>query len=307
MNKIIVVGSLSLDLVLRVARIPSLGETIIAQDFAKYPGGKGNNQAIAASRSQAITIMIGNIGQDEYGQMLKQSLIDNNVNTEFLYEDSSSGTGLAFITINADADNSIVIAPRSNSNLTPALIAKSKLAFTENYLLMLQLETPIEASIYAAQLARQQKQLVLLNPAPAPASGQLPRELMELVDFFLPNQSEAFLLTGIAVKDVESAKLAALNLLKLGPKNIIITMGDLGVFALTYQQEEIFIPAFKVKTIDTTAAGDAFCGAFAACYLRNSDLILALKYASAAGALATTKSGAVPSLPEASDILQLLS
>ncbi len=303
-TKIIVVGSLSQDMVLCVNYLPTPGETIIASDFKIGLGGKGNNQAIAASRSGVSTYFIGNIGSDEAGKLLKQSLIANCVHTECLYTDSNYGTGLAFITITPDGNNSIIIAPQANNNLKPELIEKSSYIFSGRYILLLQLETPIETSLTAAKIAFSQKQPIILNPAPA--AKQLPKELLEIVDFFIPNQSETQILTGIEVTDFNSAKIAAQKLKSLGPKNIIITMGDIGVYALTDDNQEIIKTAYKVSAIDTVAAGDAFCGAFAAHYSQYNSIEPAIDYASCAGALATTKTGAVDSLPYKSEILDYL-
>jgi len=305
-NQVVVVGSLSQDIVVSTPRLPVKGETIRGSDFGMFAGGKGNNQAMAAGRAGAKVTMIGRVGADAFGEMLIDTLKKNNVDASHMVQDKEAGTGIAMITVDADGDNSIIIAQRANLNLCDKDIEKADDVFSASKILLMQLEVPNEADAFAAKLARKHGTFVALNPAPAPVDGKLPKELLENVDAIIPNQTEAELMTGVKVTDEKSAVAAAQELKKLGPKNIIITLGELGALLVEDGKEPAMIASYKVKAIDTTAAGDAFCGAMAAAYAAGETLANAVKFGCAAGALATTKMGAEPSLPNKEEIEKLV-
>lgn len=305
-DQVIVVGSLSQDIVVSTPRLPVKGETIRGSNFGMFAGGKGNNQAMAAGRAGAKVAMVGRVGADSFGDMLIQTLKKNNVDASHMVQDKEAGTGIAMITVDGDGDNSIIIAQRANLNLCDKDIEKAESVFSQSKILLMQLEVPTEADTFAAKLAHKHGTLVALNPAPAPVDGKLPKELLENVDVIIPNQTEAELMTGIKVVDEKSAQAAADELRKLGPKNIIITLGELGALLSEEGKEAVLIPSYKVNAIDTTAAGDAFCGAMAAAYAGGESLVNAVKFGCAAGALATTKMGAEPSLPTKEEIEKLL-
>lgn len=305
-DQVIVVGSLSQDIVVSTPRLPVKGETIRGSNFGMFAGGKGNNQAMAAGRAGAKVSMVGRVGADSFGDMLIETLRKNNVDASHMVQDKNAGTGIAMITVDSDGDNSIIIAQRANLNLCNEDIDKAETVVSQSKILLMQLEVPTEADAFAARLARKHGTFVALNPAPAPADGKLPKELMENVDLLIPNQTEAELMTGIKVVDEKSALAAAEELKKLGPKNIIITLGELGALLAEENKAPLMIPSYKVNAIDTTAAGDAFCGALAAAYAGGDSLVNAVRFGCAAGALATTKMGAEPSLPSKLEIEKLL-
>lgn len=303
---ITVVGSLSLDLVVQTPRRPGKGETISGTNFATFVGGKGNNQALAAARAGAAVRMVGRVGKDAYGEQIARTLAETGVDTSCLYRDTEIGTGIANIWVDPAGDNSIVIVPQANSRLSPEDVNRAASSITGAAIVLLQMEIPLETTIAAARLAHQAGVIVALNPAPAPPGG-VPVELLKVVDLLIPNETEAQLLCGMPITDQKSAVQAAEQLQKLGPKRVIITLGSQGALLLDESSEARLVPSFPVKAVDTTAAGDAFCGALAAALARGESLKEATVYGCAAGAMATTKPGAEPSLPTSAQIAELLS
>ncbi len=305
MGKVVVVGSLSQDLVANAPRFPLKGETLRGTEFGMFAGGKGNNQAMSAARAGANVSMVGRVGADSFGEMLIQTLNNNSVDSQFVFKDNEVGTGIAHITVNGDGENAIVIIQQANLRLCAADVETARATISEADVLLMQLEVPVETDIAAAKLARASGTIVALNPAPAPEQGSLPAELMSSVDIFIPNQTETQQMTGIVVTNIDSAREAATKLRLAGPDTVIITMGEQGAFVHNDQISEL-IPSFEVKAIDTTAAGDAFCGALAAALARGEELRAAVRWGCAAGALATTKMGAEPSLPSDDEIKRLV-
>ncbi len=305
MSKIAVVGSLSYDLVMQVPRRPQVGETIIGTAFNTFVGGKGNNQALAAARSGADVVFVGKVGKDNFGDQIANKLTETGVNIEFLFRDNEVSTGIADILVDANGDNSISIAPQANARLSTADIDTAKSAIANCKLMLMQLEIPIATVQHAAKLGKELGLMVVLNPAPAPSEG-LPDELLKLVDLIIPNQTEAELLTGIKVVDILSAIDAAKALQNKGINKVIITMGEMGALLVCGDNTAHVCPAFEVEVKDTTAAGDAFCGALLAALAKGHELEMAMNYACAAGALATTKLGAEPSLPAASEVNKMV-
>ena len=305
-TRVVVVGSLSVDFVMRVPYRPQKGETVAGFDFNTFVGGKGNNQALAAAKAGAPVIMVGRVGADEYGERIAANLRDYGVNTQYLIHDRDAGTGIANIYVDPEGDNSIIIVTRANSNVCHEDVVAASTAIAESSILLLQLEIPIAAVVSAAQVARKAGLTVILNPAPAPPDGKLPAELLQCVDIIAPNQTEAELLTGVKVTDAESAGRAAAKLKESGVGNVIITMGEAGAFMCDSLGATEMLPSFSVKAVDTTAAGDAFCGALAAALLQDHHLPQAIRRGCAAGALACTKHGAAPSLPSQAEIHELM-
>jgi len=296
MPDIIVIGSMNADLAVRVSRFPQPGETISGEDLQIIPGGKGANQAVAAARQGASVAMIGRVGNDSFGPALLRNLEQNNVDASHVQTDAHSATGTAIIVVDANGQNSIVLSPGGNGNVSPADL--DDVAFPAYKLLLLQLEIPIEAVLSAARRAKESGLRVLLNPAPA---RPLPEELISLPDFLLPNESELSLLTGQPVHDRTSAERAATTLLERGAQNLIVTLGANGALIVNRGMTK-HVPAFKVDVIDTTAAGDAFIGGFSSALLQNKPLEEAVRYGCACGALAATKFGAQPSLPTREEV-----
>lgn len=308
-RRMVVFGSLSQDFVVNVPRLPAKGETIRGTDFGMFAGGKGNNQAMAAARAGGDlveVVMVGRVGADQFGDMLIETLKKNNVDTKFVSKDETVGTGIALITVDAAGDNNIVIAQRSNLALSANDAENARSVFDGAVTLMLQLEVPFEANIAAAKLAREYGHMVHLNPAPAPVDGVIPDELWELVDVVTPNQTEVALLSGMEVTDLHTGVAAAQKLKDKGPKVIILTMGSEGCVLLQCDNPSEIYKPYSVNSVDATAAGDAFCGALAAGWTQGLVLEKALERACAAGALATTKMGAEPSLPTKEEIEELM-
>jgi len=296
MPDILVVGSLNADLVVRAPRFPQPGETISGSDLQIIPGGKGANQAVAAARQGTSVSMLGRVGNDSFGPELINNLKQNNVDTSHVQIDSQAATGTAIIVVDANGQNSIVLSPGGNGQVSPADV--NAVSFADYKLLLLQLEIPIEAVTAAAQRAKQSGLRVLLNPAPA---RSLPDELISLSDFILPNETELNLLTNQPVQDISSAEKAAKTLLERGAQNVIVTLGANGALIVSSKQVT-HVNTYKVEVVDTTAAGDAFIGGFASALLRNKSLEEAVRYGCACGALATTKFGAQPSLPTQAEV-----
>jgi ribokinase len=295
MPNILVAGSLNTDLVVRTPRFPQPGETISGEDLRVIPGGKGANQAVAAARHGAQVSMLGRVGSDGFGDFLLENLKSNGVDSRYVRRDDAS-TGTAIIVVDSSGQNSIVLSPGANGQVT--LQDMQDASFSDFKLLLLQLEIPIPAVLAAARRARENGLRVILNPAPA---RDLPEELIALTDYLIPNETELGLLSGMEVDDIASAELAARSLLERGVGTIIVTLGSKGALIVTGEQVTP-VETFKVDVVDTTAAGDSFIGGFAYKLLESDELQEAVRYGCACGALATTKFGAQPSLPTREEV-----
>ena len=302
MNKVTVVGSFMYDLVATASRRPKTGETLIGDSFGMFLGGKGANQAIAASRAGASVTMVGRLGNDLFGDQFLEKFSEEGIKTDFVIQDTENGTGVGMPLIDASGDNSIVIIPQANMALTVENIDKAESVIADSDVLVLQCEVPMEANKRAAEIANKNDTLVILNPAPA---RKIPDTLLSLVDIITPNESEAEILTDMPTETNSQAMEAAHHLLSKRVETVILTLGSRGSLLLTEKMEKR-IPAYSVDVIDTTAAGDAFCGALAVILSNGSIIEEAIKIANAAGALAVTKLGAEPSLPTKKDIDQLI-
>ncbi|MBL8062503.1 MAG: ribokinase [Anaerolineales bacterium] len=294
-HDVIVVGSLNADLVVKSPRFPQPGETISGEDLQIIPGGKGANQAVAAARQGVAVAMVGRVGSDSFGPFLVGNLKSNQVDTSHVIVDDSA-TGTAIIVVDANGQNSIVLSPGANGMVSPADVDSA--SFLNSKLLLLQLEIPTPTVLHAAQKAREHGLTVILNPAPAKT---LPAELLANVDILIPNESELSLLAGLPVNDVDSAELAAKEILKQGVKTVIVTLGSKGALLVNASQTTQ-VDTYKVNVVDTTAAGDAFIGGFASAMLSGKSLSDSVRYGCACGALATTKFGAQPSLPTKAEV-----
>ena len=300
--KIIVVGSFNMDLVIKAERRPQKGETLIGQEFGMFIGGKGSNQAIAAARLGADVTMIGRLGTDLFGDTFMSEFAREKIDTSFVIRDAEVGTGVASPVIEADGDNSIIIVPRANMRLSPEDVERASSQIAGADVLLLQLEVPIETSQRAAEIARANDAKVILNPAPA---RELPDSFLAQVDVLTPNEVETEFLSGVTVSDDEGAQRAAQVLLNKGISTIVLTLGERGTLLLTSDQSKL-VPAYNVDVVDTTAAGDAFCGALATALARGETIEDAVAFANAAGALAVTVLGAAPSMPTAEKVQAFL-
>ncbi len=301
-HPVLVVGSSNTDMIIKLDRIPRPGETIIGGEFATAAGGKGANQAVAAARAGGRVTFIGRVGRDMFGEKAVAGFVADGICTDFIVQDAASPSGVALIFVDAKGENSIAVASGANGNLTPANVLKAKRAFQPGGIVVLQLETPLNTVQAAADRALAAGMRVILNPAPARA---LPNKLLSRLYLLTPNESEAELLTGITVQDNASASQAARALLKRGVRNVIVTLGARGALAAG-EEGEGFIPAFKVKPVDTTAAGDVFNGALAAGLAEGKSLLDAARFGAAAAAVSVTRLGAQTSAPTRAEIDRLL-
>jgi ribokinase len=292
---IIVFGSINIDLVATAPRLPLPGETLLGHDFFKAPGGKGANQAVAASRLGISTQMVGRVGAHSFSTELVNSLQTSGVQTNNIFVDETVSSGVAVITVDDRGENQIIVIPGANGRVNSTDVERLSQLLPGSSALLLQLEIPINAVLAAAKAANQAGVTVILDPAPAQL--ELPTELYPLVDIITPNEVEAGQLVGFAVNGEEDAKKAAAELLHRGVKNAIVKLGAKGVVCVN-AAETFFIPAFSVQAVDTTAAGDAFNGGLAAAIAEGYSLREAVIWGAAAGALAATKPGAQPSLPD---------
>jgi len=297
MAKILVVGSINMDLVVRVPHAPKPGETILGEDFETYPGGKGANQGVAASRMGGEVTMVGRVGNDDFGDTLIQGLVENQIKTTYVIKDSEAPTGIAMIAVASDGQNIIVVAPGANYEVSPEDVNNTRDLMREADLLLVQLECPLETVSAAIDLAQAYEVPVVLNPAPA---QPLSTALLAKVDFLTPNESELALLSDD--DDVENGIDALRN---AGVRHLVLTMGANGARVVSDGVDE-HLPSFEITAVDSTAAGDAFNGALAVGLAEGKPLLEAVRYGIAAGALATTKHGAQPSLPTKKAVEALL-
>lgn len=301
--RIVVVGSLNMDLVVGAPKIPAPGETVIGGDLQTFPGGKGANQAVAAARLGAQVAMVGRVGDDAFGAQLKQTLENDGVDLAYVQNTAVTPSGVALIVVDAAGQNSIVVASGANMRLTPADVEAAAPAIRAADVLVLQLESPLETVQRAAELARAHGVTVILNPAPA---RPLPPELLALVDVIIPNESETAALTGLPVTSADELTAAADRLRAQGVGMVILTLGARGALLATAGGVRRF-PAFPVdQVVDTTAAGDAFVGGLATAVAEKQPLDAAIAWGNAAGALAVTRAGAQPSLPTRAAVEALL-
>jgi ribokinase len=299
--KIVVVGSSNTDMILKLDRIPKPGETILGGEFITAAGGKGANQATAAARAGGAVTFIARVGQDMFGEQALAGFIESGINVDHVQRDKTP-SGVALIFVAKDGENSIGVGGGANGKLSPADVKKAKAVFASATAVIMQLETPLETVQAAADLAYAKGAMVILNPAPA---QKLPDALLKKISILTPNETEAELLTGIKVTDDASCAKAADVLLRKGVKTVILTLGSRGAFVATAESKE-FVPGFKVKPIDTTAAGDTFNGALAVALGEGRAMIDAVRFANAAGAISVTRMGAQPSAPNRKEIEKLL-
>lgn len=302
--RIAVVGSLNMDLVIRSPRIPQPGETILGSDFQTIPGGKGANQAVAAARLGAQVSMVGRLGNDAFAGVLLQNLAAAQVDCTNIQNDHGAATGVALIVVDEQGENSIVVASGANMRVSAQDVTAARSAITSAQVLVLQLEIPDAAVLRAAQIARENSVMVILNPAPA---RELPDELIPLVDVLVPNEGEANLLSGMHGAAQEPPERAAAMLLSRGAGAVVVTLGKNGAFLTNGEYDGHYVEAFQVNAVDTTAAGDAFMAGLAVSLGEGNTLVEAVRWGNACGALAAMRFGAQTSAPSRDEVEQLLS
>jgi ribokinase len=291
--KLVVLGSINADHILNINQFPQPGETVIGQQYKVAFGGKGANQAVAAGRSGADIAFIACVGADDIGERIRQQLATDRIDTQPIEAIADSTTGVALIFVNAEGENVIGIDAGANAAVTPDYLNRYRQRVIDADALLMQLESPLETVIAAAKLAKQHQTQVILNPAPA---CKLPDELLAMIDMITPNETEAQRLTGIAVNNDADAERAANILHDKGIGCVIITLGSRGVW-LSENGKGKLVPGFKVKAVDTIAAGDTFNGALVTALLEGKVMSDAVRFAHAAAAIAVTRPGAQPSVP----------
>lgn len=305
MSRVCVLGSMNMDLVLKIKNMPKEGETILSKSFEKIPGGKGANQAVAATRSGADVCMISKIGKDDNGNFLINELKKDNINTECVFIDNLEPTGMAMIMVNEGGNNSIIVVSGANMAINNNDINKSEEFIKNSDIIISQFETPEDMTIEAFKIAKKYGKVTLLNPAPA---KHISDELLSLVDIIVPNETEAYELTGVEVNDLGTAKIAAAKFLDKGIKWVIITLGAKGA-AVVSKENAVLVPAYKVQAIDTTAAGDSFIGGLSSKLNVNEvtfeNVVDAVCFGNKVSSIAVQRKGAQPSIPYLKEVLQV--
>ncbi len=297
-NRIVVLGSCNTDMVVKSERLPVPGETILGGTFMMNPGGKGANQAVAASRLGGDVIFVTKVGNDLFGSKAVELYKKENINTDYIFSDPDEPSGVALISVDSLGENCIVVASGANMTLSPADVESIKGVIIGADILLMQLEIPLETVEYAASLANENGVRVILNPAPAQA---LSNELLSNLHIIIPNETEAEMLSGIKASDWESGEQAARAIASKGVDIVIITLGSRGALLLE-NNHCVRIPAFKVDAVDTTAAGDTFCGALAVALSEGNSLENSILFANKCSSIAVTSMGAQNSIPYRKDI-----
>lgn len=300
-NRVAVVGSLNIDLVVELDRMPQPGETVFGSTLERHAGGKGLNQAVAAARLESDVHMIGAVGDDGSGDWLLDVVRREGIHSDGILKVSGT-SGTALIEVDAQGENRIIVIPGANDAVSPAAVADHLKSLTAVDVVLTQGEVPIDVMIAAAEVGRKVGAQVIVNPAPV---REYPKDLLKYVDVLVPNEHEAHELTGMPVGNMVDAVEAAQSLQDRGPTCVIITRGDKGA-VWSSPDGSGQTAAFKVSAVDTVAAGDAFCGGLAAGIARGLGMAESLRWGSAAGALAATGRGAVPSLPSLAMVTELL-
>jgi ribokinase len=305
-RSIVVVGSVNLDLVCKGKRIPAPGETLTGDKFQTFHGGKGANQAVAVGRLGHPVSMIAKVGDDDFGKRLRQGLRDAGVNVRSVTTTKGTASGVALISVDRKGQNSITVIPGANGTLMPQDLESSLAQIRSAGLILTQLETPLETVEHLCGLAQRFQVPLMLDPAPARA---LSRKILRQVAYLTPNETEACALCGIPNRDLNqaAARECAEELLGKGSANVVVKMGGRGAFVATRDGLRSMVPSFKVKVVDSTAAGDAFNGGMAVALMRGMAIEEAVRFGAAVAAVSVTRAGAQPAMPSEGDVNQLLS
>lgn len=299
MKKITVVGSLNMDVVIETSHMPECGETISGKNVTMVPGGKGANQAYAVGKLGGDVTMIGAVGMDASGETLIDSLKSVNVNVSGIKQLDGSMTGQAFITVDDSGDNSIIIIAGSNGLVTKELVDENAEIIRESDIVIMQLEIPLEVVEYVKEFALREGKTVIVDPAPA--VSEIPDEFWKGIDYIKPNETELAILTGLKMETREELVQGARLMIEKGVKNVIVTLGGEGCLLASDEKEEFF-PSYKVKAIDTTAAGDSFTAAFALALSQGADYKEAIKLGQKVSSIVVTQKGAQTSIPSMEEV-----
>jgi len=301
-RRIVVVGSSNTDMTIRLERIPKPGETLLGGEFLMAAGGKGANQAVGAARSGGRVSLVARVGADMFGDQALAGLRQDRIDVRHVYRDRTAASGAALIFVDEHGENSIAVASGANARLSPADVKSAGRVIAAAGVMLLQLEVPLASVQAAALLGARCGARVILNPAPA---RPLPDSLLRRVSILTPNETEAEMLTGINVRGDRAAARAAASLRARGVRTVIVTLGARGALLASEDGTRI-VPGFKVRAVDTTAAGDIFNGALAVALAEQQPLLQAVRFASAAAAISVTRRGAQPSAPQRPEIDRLL-
>lgn len=295
---IVVVGSSNTDMIIKTTRLPGPGETVLGGRFLMAPGGKGANQAVAAARAGGRVHFIARVGGDLFGDSALQGFRRDDIHVNHVLIDDGAHSGIALIIVNEDGENSIAVASGANARLSPDDIRRARDTIGRAGILLVQLEIPMETVEEAVRIAAEFGAKVMMNPAPARA---LNPGLLQRIDYLTPNENEIENITGIRVETEKDAAAAARLLLQHGVKTVLITLGHRGAYVAGEGIQQL-VPGFQVEAVDSTAAGDIFCGALAAAVAENKPLLDAVRFANAAAAISVTRMGAQPSAPNREEI-----
>ena len=302
MKKIVVIGSSNVDLLMKMDHLPEKGETVTDAVFMQVYGGKGANQAVAAARAGGNVAFVNCVGEDAYTPQMVQNYKNDGIDTRYVFQEKEMASGHALIMIGSEGNNYLSVAPGANYRLTPAKIDEAMPVIDEAAIIVMQYEIPADTIKYIIDIANQKNIPVLWNFAPARAFdlSYIPK-----VDILVLNEVEAGFLAQMPVENQADAEKAAAKLIGQGVEKVIITLGSQGAFVLT-KDEKVSVPAYKVDAVDTTAAGDTFCGAYAVANVEGKSPEEALRFASAAAAISVTRMGAQPSAPTRNEIDEFL-
>ena len=303
---VLVLGSFVADVAFRASRLPAWGETLMGSNFALGPGGKGSNQAVAAARAGAQVKMACKLGDDTFGQLARKTWADAGIDAS-LTRNSVTPTGAAAILIDeVRGENGIIVVPGACFTITAEELDAMADAIRSAHIFLTQLEMPVEIVERGMKIAREAGVTTILNPAPAPPAP-LPDSMLALADYVVPNESEAAILTGLPVETIEQADLAAAALQKRGARNVILTLGARGALVRTEDGDSAIVDAFNAgPVVETTGAGDAFCGGFAAALAEDIPLLAAVRFGCATAGISVTRPGTAPSMPKRAEIDVLL-
>ena len=295
---VVVIGSTNMDLVVRTARLPKAGETVLGGEFIMNPGGKGANQAVAVAQLGGDCRFVTALGEDDFGKRLLSALSQQKVNTSSIQRVKNISSGIGLIGVDPAGENQIIVAPGANATLSPRDVEQSFKTIKDAKILLTQFEIPMETVICSIELAKKRKMSIILNPAPAQI---LPSKLFPMIDYLTPNMCEAALLSGLPVHDLPSAEKAGKALLRKGIKTVIMTLGKNGALVID-KKDAYHLPAPMIPVIDTTAAGDAFNGGLAFALASDYELFAAVQFAIFVAALSVTKPGAQQSMPTLDEV-----
>lgn len=294
-KKIVILGSCNTDLVIKVRHFPLPGETIIGSDFMTNQGGKGANQAVSVARMGGDALFIAKVGNDSFGKNSIAAMQTESIDTQYCFVTNDAPTGVAMIDVDENGENCIIVASGANALLTADDVEKARKEIEGASILLMQLETPVPTLMYAAEIAHKAGVTVVLNPAPFP-KDPLPAAFLKNIDIITPNETEAEYMSGVHITDEDSALQAIQAIQKLGVSKVVITAGAAGAYTED-NGKAVCVPTRKTQVIDTTAAGDTFCGALCVSLSEGHTLTNSIAFANKAASITVTKMGAWQSIP----------